>query len=151
MVDLNQSVGPPFLGTRDIYLWLECVAFFGGLTEAEMDLGGTLEVVGFTGLNGVTNTGALPTLQLTFPGCFSAAPLLVGVVTLRDSTGAGGRVCFSGTNVSRDCTGPPPADHPNGWTGYATDGLGEPCRLDQCAVDITFPESWARVKAQYRR
>jgi hypothetical protein len=147
MHDPYVFTGAPFQGDRDLYLWLNCVLVDQGISGAEADLTGTLEVVGFSGLNGVINAGTLPTLQLTLPQC-TFAPFLAGVVTVRDLTGAGGRVCFSGVNSSRDCA--TAADLPNAWVGYVTDG-GPLCSGDLCFFDAVSADTWGKVKALYQR
>lgn len=141
------NVGAPFTGERQVYLWLECM-YRDGVTFARMDLTGTLEVVAFEGVNGIVNTGTLPALELTAPGCIADWQFLAGVLTVRDTEGTGGTLCFSGMNFTRDCSLVNPRDHAHGYAGYAT--TGSPCRLGDCAVDYALPESWSRTKARYR-
>lgn len=143
-----QAITAPFLGDRDVYLWMWCNSL-GGATSAAMDVTGTLEVVSFAPLNGVVQSGTLPTLDLVFPGCmFDLAGSLVGVLTVRDSTGLGGEVCFAGMPVTRDCA-VPPADHEHLWVGMNTAG-SSPCKGGtSCPVDLVDPQTWGRVKSRY--
>ena len=140
---------PPFLGESTVYLWMACDVSGGyGAIEADMDFSGTLEVLSFTTLNGTSNSGTLPNVHLTFPSCQNG--FLAGSLTVRDSTGAGGTLCLSGANVTRDCGGLGGVYRPNFYFGYATPGPIQ-CSLGNCGIDYAMPGTWGRVKAEFRR
>ena len=141
--------GPPFLGEKDLNLWLDCADL--PASAAQMDVIGTLEAIAFLPASGVTNTATLPTLDLSFSPCIGR-PLpywtFVGTLTVRDTLGIGGRLCLSGTNVTRNCL--QGTDHANSYRGFSTDGT-PPCYVGGCPVDYALPDTWGRVKALYAR
>ncbi|MGQ0720684.1 MAG: hypothetical protein ACT4PE_03805 [Candidatus Eiseniibacteriota bacterium] len=98
----------------------------------------------------MTNTGVLPTLDLSFSPCIGG-PLpnfvLVGTLTVRDS-GVGGSLCFGGTNFTWSCF--PASDDANSYRGYSTDGTPF-CWVGGCPVDYALPNTWGRVKTLYAR
>ena len=63
-------------------------------------------------------------------------PFIAAVVTVRDSTGAGGRVCFSGANLLWDCAS---TAYMHDWRGYETDGMPVCASEGVCGVDVASP------------
>jgi hypothetical protein len=142
------STGSPFLGEQEIYLWFVNI-LSDGWVETEFDLVGSLEVVSFTPVVGVTSSGTVPNVHLT-ASCLGGI-ILVGSLIVRDVAGTGGSVCFSGANTTRDCGALGGVMHPHAYIGYSTDGT-IPCHPpESCAIDVAVPETWGRVKAQFSR
>jgi hypothetical protein len=147
-------VTPAFAGERELFLILTCDGDFHGATSARMDLSGSLDVVSFVPLNGVVQSGALPTLDLVLPRCFWASLegwFTAGALTVNDPAGLGGDVCFSGTPVTGDCS-VPPAEIPHYWTGFSSAGASYCVGGTWCSVTEAISRgTWGRTKAHYRR
>jgi hypothetical protein len=145
----NISTAPPFLGERNVYLWLECGEV--PADAARMDITGSLEVTVFSPMPGVTNAGTLSSLDLSFSTCIWAiAPILVGTLTVSDPTGAGGRMCLGGANLTRECPSIGNMEYPHFYRGFSTDGTPA-CYVGGCPVDYALPDTWGHVKALYAR
>jgi hypothetical protein len=118
---------PPRPGTVSVYLWYTCAAVTG-MTVAEFAVhtDGALSVLDFTPMNGFLNAGTATELLLSVGGC-PGGPILAGVFTMLDPTGAGGSACFAGSaahdlNVTIDCSPIEPTAYPNGYRGVSTNG-----------------------------
>jgi hypothetical protein len=133
--------GTPFMGERDLYLWLDCTIF--GASRARMDFTGSLPTVTFTPAPGVIVETGLPSLELDI-GCQSA-PFLAGTLTVRDDVGAGGDVCMGPNRRTRQCVLEDWQDHV--FVGYST--AGSPCYEHSCELDYVDPLSWGRLKLLY--
>ncbi len=142
--DAEIQVGAPFLGERDLYLWLTCA--IEGASVARMDLVGSLELVSFTPESGVTLSAPLPALELDI-GCQGGPWFLAGTLRVRDSTGAGGDVCMGPNRRTTRCADDYFEDHAS--YGFTTLPSGPCWGGAYCAIDYVDPLSWGRVKAYF--
>lgn len=151
-VDAHDHRGDPWTGERSLYIWVEM--YMIEAAGISVGLEGSLEVVDLTPLNGTTNTGTVTAPILTFPECWSYAP--VAEVRVRDATGEGGTLCFGASPIDgRNCTLPcyygeywahvyygfsSAPDAPCvGWSG------GSGCYY----LDVE-DTSWGKIRARYR-
>ena len=136
---------PPFQGTRTIYLWHGCSFGPYGTARSVLDITGDLEVLSFTPSAGTTNSGTDTELDLAFDDCL-VWEALIGSLVIRDSTGTGGALCFSGNAVSYACTTEDSLT--TGYLGYSTSSE-RPCWTDDCSIDYVLPRSWGGIKSLY--
>ena len=140
------SSGPPWMGAQPLHVWLSC-AYFDGVSRVVMDLQTqNLEITDFVPTAGLQQLGTLPILDLSVPGC--PTYLLLGTLTVEDSTGAGGWICVGATRFVEDC-GPTPGEHPLGAVGFSSEGTW-PCHDEDCSVDFVEPNTWGKVKDKFR-
>lgn len=145
------SAGTPFLGERDLYLWLwnyipDRVTF---------GLEGTLEVLELEPAQGWNNTGTLESPRLERTGCEGDwKATLLARVRVNDPTGAGGRLCFGESGLDGifcfdTCSG---LYYVLDGFGYATDG-GPGCSWvysPECEPLAVDDVSWGEAKARFR-
>jgi hypothetical protein len=128
----------PATGVRNLYLWLTASEPGIAALEADVQVGGSLEVFGFTAVGGVLNVATAGDLLLAIPHCPSGAEtaLLLGYWAVMDN---GGSLCLqpsagSGTLGAVDCRQLYPAVWDVRVLGFASDG--PPCVLGS-AHDLT--------------
>jgi hypothetical protein len=153
ITDPYVNTGLPTGGALVLYLWY-LADWQDGLSAAEFDLTGSIQVDSFLALNGFLNTGGATNLLLAVGGC-PRGPLVAGQILAEDI--AGGELCLgpssaNGDNVSVDCGSAGFMRHANLWTGYSSLG-GNPCTNMPdpyvCWVSVEGA-SWGGVKALYR-
>ena len=119
------EAGP--VGVGEVFLWFVC-GTGEGMTRLETSAGGSIEILGFSGRNGVINGGSATDLLLVTPGCVGG-PYLLGSFAVLDPDG--GDLCLApspttGRLAALDCTSPTPRVY--GWPedmmirGVASDG-----------------------------
>jgi len=86
-VDALQNTGAIGPDATDLYLWLFCTAG-GGMSASEFALGGDLEVISFTPVNGALNAGTDTELRLAIGGC-PQGPIPVGIITVQPQAAVG--------------------------------------------------------------
>jgi hypothetical protein len=148
----SSNVAAPFIGERDLYLW-----FPQDTDELTFGLEGTLELISVTPEMGWSNVGTVESPHLVFKGeCYIWSGGPIARVSIRDATGAGGRICIvESTLDSRSCFG---ECHDDGeWYrleghGYSTDGGPQctPIYSAECRPVSVESSSWGRTKALYR-
>ena len=133
--DPGVHTGAPSGGYRHLYLWLVCTD--EGLAAFEAGVASTLEIAGFTPLNGVLNAGSGDDILLAVPGCPTGS-LVLGRWTVWDD---GGTFCLgeSSTGVigGVDCDPVDPELHDDVvLTGFSSSG-SNPCAVgsDGCVGD----------------
>jgi len=137
------NVAPPVTGLRQLFLWATCLD--RGVTALEADAAGSLDPLGFQGLNGCANLGGGRNLLLSIPGCpiGAEANLLLGSWWVYDQ---GGDLCLApseanGALVFVECPAAPPRLATPGVVGFSS--VGEPCHLGlacgQTVADVGAP------------
>ena len=146
--------GPTFVGDKTLYVWFG----YDHFEEIAFDFVGTFALVDFLPAPGVVNVGGVlsPVLVPDGSDCSADDMTLLGEVTVRDETGAGGAVWVEhSSSTSRLCFRECQQD---GWFrfeyyGYSTDGT-HPKGVDtspDCRSVSVDGVTWGRVKARYRR
>jgi hypothetical protein len=82
------NTGPIGPGVIDLYLWMFCEFGTNGMSAAEFALGGDLNVLSFTPVNGVLNAGTDVELRLAVGGC-PQGPFVAGIITVQEQTAVG--------------------------------------------------------------
>lgn len=139
--DVNAT--DPWTGDRTLYIWTRpCIVLSGG---SVLGFVGSLEVVGVNPREAVANLGTAAAPVLVYPSCIEQATVVAEII-VRDATGLGGSVCFSGPedavpSCGYDCLLQCTETYA---VGFATAGQ-DPCPLPVSRTST----SWSAVKGVF--
>ena len=144
-----------FQGERDIYLWF----WNDRVEDVQFAIDTSFEIVAFVPAPGVTNSGTDEALWLTLGSvdCMTVDdPILLGTLTVRDTTGSGGWLCPVQSQVTgRLCFQPCAEGYWQDLRGHGLTSDGSSPCFDilsgpDCQPITVESQSWGEQKAMYR-
>jgi hypothetical protein len=149
------NTATPSFGVANVYLWLFC-GTGNGMASAEFDLGGTLNPLAFTTMNGFLNAGGAANLLLAVGGCPNDPSMVGGPAGFALIIDVGGNMCFqpsAANNLLTTVECGTLALSPMEFIGYASDG-SVPCMVmagsELCFQVSVEDGSWGSIKSLYR-